>query len=216
MTYDISDKEKLYANKALHAFEYLLSAIESFNTHLDLLLIPFKENQDITPEQIWKYRANFRDFRDLAEKNLDKIKKISLRCMKIINYFISDTQIEKIMRSFNSCIEDVILQFDRFMKLFNNMQAQDFKDNIVKAIDGIKKETAQLKQIIEERIQDRLERDILNKSWVNNEGDVSMYLAKKDPLEMRLFKKRNEHSEGLEHGHEKPDEDNKHHEKNQK
>jgi len=187
MTYDISDTEIMYAEEAIQAFTYLLKGIERFNSHLDKLAVPFKTNQEVPAEQVWDARSTFRDYRDNAQNYLDIIKKLAFACVKIMNNFMSDTQVEKIMKSFNMSIDDVTKQFGRFKRLFKNLQAEDFIANCVKAIDAIKKEVAQLNQIIEERIQKYIETDILAKSWMDNAGDLDLELEDKVPFDQELL-----------------------------
>ena len=192
MTYDISDSEKMYAEQALHATDYMLGMIESFINHLDMMHLPFTENQDITPEQVWQFRATFREYRDQAKKNWQEVKNVGFKIVKLMNNFMSDTQIEKIMKSFNASLDDVSKQFDAFIILFNMLQSADFKANAVKSIDAIKKETAQLKEIIDERVQNILEKDILAKSWIDQTGDISVNLEKNKPFDIKLFEERKE------------------------
>lgn len=194
MTYDISDSEKMYAEQALQVTDYLLGVVENFAAHLDMMYLPFKENPDITTEQIWKFRATFREYRDQAKENWTEVQHIGLRIVKLMNAFMSDTQIEKIMRSFNTSVEDVGKSFDDFLILFKNLQAQDFKENAVKTIESIKKEIAQLKEIIEERVQNILEKDILGKSWIDSTNDddrsESVDLTPQKPFDIQLFEER--------------------------
>lgn len=192
MTYDISDTEIMYAEQAIQAFDYLLKGIERFSAHLDKMSVPFKENTAVPAEQIWEARSTFRNYRDESQKNLDRIKKLAFSCVKIMMHFMSDTQVEKIMKSFNMSIDDVSRQYDRFQRLFQNLQAPDFIENCVKAIDAIKKETAQLNQIIEERIQKYIETDILAKSWMDTAGDMDLQLDEKVPFEQELLEAQKE------------------------
>ena len=190
MSYDVSDAEKLHAEQALQAFDYLLGSIENFTTHLDLMWMPFKENQDITPEQIWEFRATFGDYRDQAKENIKKMQNTAFKCINIMENFISDTQVEKIMKSFNACMEDVLSQFNDFLMLFKALQSKDFKENAVKSIDAIKKETAQLKEIVEERVQNCLEKDILARNWTD--FDTESKIEQKTPFDIQLFQQREE------------------------
>jgi hypothetical protein len=186
MNYDISDVEKMQAEKAITAFSKLIKVIDVFADHLQKMFIPFKENQDITPEQIWKFRRTFRDYRDRAEENLDNMKEAAFHCAQIMMTFMSDTQVEKLMKSFNMSIDDVSKQFRIFKDYFNNLQADDFKDNAVKTLDTMSKEIDQLKEIVDERIQSYLETDILAKSWVDEAGGDN-HIEEKVPYDSKLF-----------------------------
>lgn len=192
MTYDISDAEKMYAEHAILAFNKLLVGIRKFVDHLDKMSIPFKGNVQVPPEQIWKAKTTFRNYRDESTNNLNNVKKLSFDCVKLMNNFMSDTQVEKIMKSFNMAIDDVTKQFDRFTRLFENLQDKDFISNCITAIDAVKKETAQLNQIIDERIKSYIENEILAKSWVDSVGDFNLQMDDKVPFEKELLEAQKE------------------------
>ena len=162
-----------------------------------MMYLPFKENQDITPEQIWKFRSTFRDYRDQAKKNWKDVQNVGFKIVELMNNFMSDTQTEKVMKSFSASIEDVAKQFNAFLTLFDELQSSDFKSISIKSIDAIKKEIAQLKEIIEQRVQNLLEKDILAKNWIDDAGYVSLNLNKQKPFDVQLFEKRKNHLKNM-------------------
>ena len=52
LSYNISDNEKLAAEKALLYFSDASKKLEMANNHLNILKVPFEENQDITKEAL--------------------------------------------------------------------------------------------------------------------------------------------------------------------
>lgn len=187
LTYDISDAEEQYAEDAIEAFNYMLVSLDRFSKHLDKMLVPFKDAADVPPQQVWTAHSTFESYCDEAKNNLNRIQRHAFNCVQIMKHFTSDTQVDKLMKSLNLSIDDVTKQFERFKRLFNKIQDPAFIKNAVSAIAAIQKEVAQLKQIIEERIQKYIEIDILDKSWVDQIDDQDLELEEKVPFERELL-----------------------------
>jgi hypothetical protein len=192
MSYDVTNTEKMRAEKCLKTFSQFIAVLETFTTHLDLMHSPFSENQDITPEQIYEQRVPMRNFRDRAEHNYEGVRESGMACIDDMKIFMSDTQAEKIMKSFIMSIDDVTKQFEYFADLFKNLKADDFKANVIKTIESVKKESAQLKQIVEDRIENYIKTDILSKSWMDSAGHRATKEEDDTPFNTQLFKQREE------------------------
>jgi len=165
MNYDISDAEQVRAEKCLDGLDKLILTCDAFQSHLDKIQIPFKENQDITPEQIWKFRSVFRNYRDEAKIKFLSIQEEAFKCSDLLNEFSSDTQVEKMISSFDGCMEDLSQCFDDFCETFDAMQAKEFKELNIAAIDKLNKKIKELKQLIDERVAKFMQNDILDSNW---------------------------------------------------
>lgn len=191
MTYKVSDSEKDQAEKAIRWFNHCVKVLEQCEEHLNLIYNPFKKNENISSNDIFKIRAALRRYRDKVVDNFNKFKKISFKCYVIIQQFTSDTQTEKLLKSFVTSIEDIETQVNRFIDLFSNLKSDEFVKGIIVAIENIKKETAQLKQIIDDRIKDHLQTNILARNWVDSVSvELQEKVEKKSPLVMQLVEER--------------------------
>lgn len=191
MTYQVSDTEKDQAEKAMRWFNHCIKVLESSEEHLNLIYNPFKKNSDINPEQVFKIRAALRRYRDKVVENFNQFKKVAFKCYVLMQPFTSDTQTEKLIKSFVTAIEDIETQVNRFVELFSNLKSDDFTKAIVPAIDNIKKEIAQLEQIVEDRIKNHLQTNVLARNWVDSVSDeLQEKVEKKSPLVMRLVEDR--------------------------
>lgn len=191
MTYQVSDAEKDQAEKAMRWFNHCMKVLENSEEHLNLIYNPFKKNSDINAEQVFKIRSALRRYRDKVVENFNNFKRVAFKCYALMQPFTSDTQTEKLLKSFVSAIEDIETQVNRFVELFSNLKSDDFTKAIVPAIDNIKKEIAQLEQIIEDRIKDHLQTNVLARNWVDNVSDeLQEKVEKKSPLVMRLVEDR--------------------------
>jgi hypothetical protein len=193
MSYDVSDSERSQAEKALLYFKaaekYLVQAAD----HLNIMKTPFKDNQDMTPEDVMTARAVIRRFRDKAIDNFDKFKKVAFDCVNLMQTFSSDTQTLKLMKSFISSVDDLENGVNQFADLFNDLQSKDFVKDVVAAIESIQKQCDEIEEIVDERIKSHIQTNILAKSWVDSiSNDLQMKIEKKTPLIVDLYNQRQE------------------------
>lgn len=191
MSYSVTDTEKQQAEKAMRWFDHCLKVLKQCDEHLNLMYNPFKKTTDITPDKIFASRAMLRVYRDKVVDNFNRFKRVAFKVFVIMQPFTSDTQIEKILSSFVTSVEDVETQVNRFIDLFDDLKSEDFAKGIISAIENIKKEIVQLEQIVEDRVKDHLQDNILARNWVDGISDeLQQKVEKKSPLIMQLVEDR--------------------------
>lgn len=191
MTYEVSDAEKVRAEKALIFFDHTNKLLKLASEHLDIMKTPFKNSPDMDPKEVMKARAAIRRFRDKCVENFNEFKKSAFRCVDAMQSFGSDTQTVKLMKSFVSAIEDLEAKVNHFIDLFNDLEDKDFSKNVVSSIELIQDECDDLDEIIDERIKDHIQQNILNSSWVDSVSDELQHkIEPKTPLILDLFNKR--------------------------
>lgn len=191
MTYDVTDAEKAQAEKALIAFNTALKLLNQASDHLNIMLTPFKDHPDISSDEIMNFRAALRRFRDKSIDNFNAFKIGAFKCITLMQMFSSDTQSAKLIKSFISSVEDIEKQVNKFSELFNNLESKDFVAQVVKIIEGIKKETDQLELLIDDRIKSHVQSNILGKTWVDGvSNELQMSIEKRTPLLIELNKER--------------------------
>lgn len=191
MSYDVSDSEKLQAERALLFFNHSVKLLDLASEHLNIMKTPFKDNPEMNSDEIMKARAAMRRFRDKAVENFNEFKISAFKCVNIMQAFASDTQTVKLMKSFISSIDELEICVNDFADLFSDLQDKEFVKNIVASIELIQKQCEDLDQIIDERLKSHIQSNILAKSWVDSvSNDVQMKIEKKTPLILDLFNKR--------------------------
>lgn len=191
MTYDVSNEEKLQAERALLCFNHSSKLLNSASDHLDIMKTPFKDNAEINSVEILKARAAIRRFRDKVIENFNEFKISAFKCVNIMQIFSSDTQTLKLMKSFISSIDSLEVKVNDFAGLFSDLESKDLTKNIVNSIENIKKQCEEIDEIIDERIKSHIQSNILAKSWVDAvSNDLQMTVQKKTPLVLDLFNKR--------------------------
>lgn len=193
MSYDVSDSERSQAEKALLYFKAAEKYLVQASDHLNIMKTPFKDNQDMTPEDVMTARAVIRRFRDKAIENFDKFKKVAFDCVNLMQTFSSDTQTLKLMKSFIASVDELENGVNQFADLFNDLHSKDFVKDVVAAIESIQKQCDEIEEIVDERIKSHIQTNILAKSWVDSiSNDLQMKIEKKTPLIVDLYNQRQE------------------------
>jgi len=191
MTYDVSDAEKMQAERALLCFNHALKMLDMASNHLDIMKTPFKDNPEMSPEEVQKARAAIRRFRDKSIENFNEFKVAAFKCVNVMQIFSSDTQTLKLMKSFISSIDDLEIKVNDFADVFNDLESKEFAKTVVTSIESIQKQCEEIDEIIDERIKSHIQSNILAKSWVDAvSDDLQMRVQKRTPLILDLFNKR--------------------------
>lgn len=192
LSYSVTNEEKERAEKALAYYKFLVKTIKEALAHLDKIYVPFKDGQAITPEESWKARSALWRYRDANIELFNKLKRISFKCFSIMHEFSSDAQVVKLNKSFVLSIGDIEKQVNRFAELFKELKSKEFGASVIKSIENIKKEVAQLQQIVEDRIMTYIEQDLLNRSWVDLVSkELQQKIEEKIPTSIQLVNQRN-------------------------
>lgn len=191
MTYDVSDAEKVEAEKALMCFGYTMKLLNIASNHLNIMKTPFENNTEINPDEIMKVRAALRRFRDKSVENFNDFKKSAFKCVQIMQNFASDTQTIKIMKSFIYSIDDLEFKVNKFVDLFDDLTDKKFTADTVTIINDIHKQCEEIEELVEERIKNHIQNNILASSWVDSlSNELHMKIEEKTPLVIDLYNKR--------------------------
>ncbi|MEK6881867.1 MAG: hypothetical protein AABY22_19775 [Nanoarchaeota archaeon] len=193
LTYDVSDSEKAQAEKALICFDHLLDQLKLSKDHLNIIAVPFKNDSNISTDQIVKYRAALRRFRDKAVENFNGFKVTGFKCINLMQVFSSDTQTVKVMKSFINSIDGIEKQVNKTVSLFDKLESKSFVADIISYIEKTQKECDELENIVDERIKNHIYSNILGKTWVDGiSNELQMKVEKKTPLLIDLHNERQE------------------------
>jgi transcriptional regulator of heat shock response len=191
MSFTIPDSERRIAEKAEEQFERLISRLKLVMEHLDFIYLPFYRHENIDPEELSNYRAVLRDYRDEVKKNFEQVLYESDQAMILMGQFASDTATEEMMKSFDDITRELKRQVNIFLTLFTNITSPDFRNYLLASIDSIRKQVNQFKQLINDRILEHIDTNILAKNWMSDlankyEGQVRQRI----PLTVELFQER--------------------------
>lgn len=191
MTYEVSDGEKRQAERVIICLNSTKKALEQASIHLDIMKTPFTDNPDIKPKEIMDARVAIRRFRDKSVDNFNGFKHLAFQCINLMQSFASDTQTVKLMKSLISSIDDLEDQVNKFIDLFDNLESKDFVKNVVKSMEDIQKECDSIQEILDDRIKNHIQSNILATNWVDSvSNELQIKIEKKTPLLLDLFNER--------------------------
>jgi hypothetical protein len=191
MSYEVSDAEKKQAEQALLCFSTALKLLQQAYDHLNIMKTPFKDNPEMTPDEVMKARVAIRRFRDKVIDNFNDFKEMGFRCVNAMQTFASDTQSVKLMKSMITAIDELEVKVNNFAEVFDDLQSKDFAKDVVSGIQSVQKQCDDIEEIIEERIKPHVQNEILATSWVDSiSQDLQMKVEKQTPLIMDLYNKR--------------------------
>lgn len=194
LSYDVSSEEKQQAEKALLCFDHAMKLLNISTDHLDIMGTPFKDHPDIKEQDRVQYRVSLRLFRDKVIENFNNFKEQgAFKCIDAMQIFLSDTQVMKLVKLFDTSIEEIENQVNDFSKLFDNLESKTFIQEMNKIISNIQETCDELRDIVKARIEDHIKNNIIGKNWINGVSDkLQKSVERKTPITIDLFKRRQE------------------------
>lgn len=194
MSFQVPDSERRIAEKASELFSELNAMVRMSIRHLNIIHEPFsKSKEPLDSEVIIKYRRVFRRYRNQIKKNLYSLIKKAESCAITMAKFSSDSKITEMMNSFLGNVKDVEKAGEKLLGSFSELDSDKFKDLVIATVDMVKKQLQQLKQLINDRILDHIDSNILAKNYVGSLTDEEGKMVyDKLPMIVELYKQRQE------------------------
>lgn len=191
MNLDVPDAEKRVAEKASEAFESVMAQLKLTSEKLDLISVPFSKVQRLDSEEVVENRAMLRKYRDEIKNLFDTTFKTAYSAVSLMSEFATDSAVEELMQSFVSALRELEKQDNYFLSIFSNLNSPEFKDTLLLSVDAVKRQGSQLKQLINDRVLEYIDTNILAKNWESLVNDqYKDKLKSKTPLLVQLFKER--------------------------
>jgi hypothetical protein len=193
LSMDIPDVDKKVAAKLILRLEKLVKKLDAFNKHLNVLYNPFKEHQTVSEESVVKYRGSLWKYLNQINENFDELRQMAVLCIKDLKHFSSDTEITEIISTFTDDFGDIEKQEDNLTHIIADWEAGDFRNKVITGMENLKKEIAELKKLIEDRMIDHINSNILSKSWLDGASEkYNLDISEQEPSISRLYKDREE------------------------
>ena len=193
MNFEVPQSEKEIAEKAKDYFELLVKKTQEISDYLNLIYDPFQKYQNPDMDMISKYRKTFRQYRDQVQKRFNEFLKISQESISLIDVFRIDTATQEIIDSFISSLRELEKYIETFVSIFSNLSNQEFRNYLLSTIESLKKQLKQISQLVDDRVLEHIDNNILAKDWADNLAErFDNSSSKQVPIVMRLFKERQE------------------------
>ena len=191
MSFDVPDSKKEIAEKAQQQFETLLSNLKLNVEYMDFLYIPLKKCSSLNSDVMGDYRDTFMQFQERVKAKYDESIKAAFHCMLLMNEFGTDTPVKDMMSSFDGLIKDLEKFVNIYLSIFSNLNSPDFKKDILATTDTVRKCTNQIKQLVNDRVIQHIDDNILAKDWSSElSNKFEQEVDKKIPLVTQLYEER--------------------------
>jgi hypothetical protein len=171
MSRDITPVEKAGAEKAVLVFDHTVKELNKATDHVLIMLTPFKDNPDIPEEELIEFRSNLRDYRDRLMDNFKTFKEAAFQCIVALNPFSMDTETTKIKKSFIALVDELETEVNKFAELFSNLKDKAFIQSAVASLTLIDTKSEEIKEFIEDRAKNHIQKEILGKTWMDSISD---------------------------------------------
>lgn len=191
MNLDVPDSERRVAEKAGETFESLIAELKLLLEELELVYVPFSKKQSLDTDEVVENRATLRKFTTRLRRRFVHVKNKADKAIALMSEFSTDSTVEELMSSFTSNKSELEKQMEYLLSIFSNLNSPDFKDTLLAAIDSVRKQSSQLKQLVNDRILDHIDTNILAKNWESLVNDKFQDKMKsKVPLVVQLYNER--------------------------
>lgn len=193
MSLDVPSSEKKAARKVVSMMEKLCKKIEQFDEHLDLIYNPLKNNQTASKESVIENRGAIKRYTDKIEENFDELTKFSLMIVKELNVFSTDSHIKELIKSFTNAFGDVEVSIKSLIAALDDWKSKEYRDNVLVSIENVKKQAAQVYKLLNERIIEHINTNIIANTWVDNISDkLNVTVQEREPYIKKLHREREE------------------------
>lgn len=191
LSIDIPDSEKKLGGKIVLRLEKMVKKLDVFNKHLNILYNPFKEYATVSEESVQKYRGSLWKYTKQIKENFEGIRDIAILIVRDLKHFDNDTHVTELVGTFTDDFGDIEDQVISITQVISNWEHPQYKNNVVSAMELLKKEIAEMRKLIYDRIINHINTNILAKNWVDSASEEkSLELREKEPAVSRLYKER--------------------------
>ncbi len=195
MSFDIPDAEKETAAQAKMHFEAAANALKLATEHLDHIYDPFSDHANISTESVIENRGVLQGrYSTRIKNNFNKVKAHGLIAIRKMNEFSTgDNVIKELINTFVDSMGDVEFHVASLLNtLKNDYKSSDFRDMVIKSIEDVRKQAAELDEFIYDIMIEHIDKDFLTKTWMNETSDQLQLDMdeEKIPLVVQLHKER--------------------------
>jgi len=191
MNLPVPMSEKNVAKEARAQFDKILSQLSDAAQYLWIIYDPFYTVSNPDMNMVVNYRKTFRQYRDQVRFKFSQISNRADKCVVLMKEFASDSTTEEMMEAFMGMMRELQKYIDIFVSIFSNLNSAEFRNHLISTIDSIKKQMNQIRQLINDRILEHIDNNILAKDWASEISEQSdIVVEEKIPLVLQLFRER--------------------------
>lgn len=197
MVFKIPESEKELARQALELTQKLGAKLKQSEDYLDIIYDPLKKFENLDGEKLVEKQGLFVRFKNKSKENYEELMEESFKLITLLKYFENDTKMAEIISSLNSELDKLKKQVEDLFDSLDNLEGITFQTDAVGEIENIQKTTEQLKNYLDDRINNYLTKNVLAENWINDiENKLNSKIEQKIPLITQLYNERQQALDG--------------------
>src|SRR5690606_922175 len=118
-------------------------------------------------ESVLEYRASLRRYSEKIKENFSEIRELAAQAINELNFFSTDSHIKELINAFIDSFGDVENSVNFVISSIENWKSDQYRDLVIKSIEIVKKQVAQTDKLIEDRIIEHINTNILANNWMD-------------------------------------------------
>lgn len=191
MSFEIPEEDKAVARVALKYLDAVSKQLSEFDSYLNIIYQPFSDNQNISEESILKYRGFLIRFKNKMVEKYKEMARTVLNVIKALKHFSTDSHSNELIKALVDSFSDIDNGVNELEKVLKNYTSKDFRDNLLKVIQNIRKQKTQTEDLINDRILEHINTNILANNWIDGLAkEFNLDLSEQEPYLQKLYKER--------------------------
>lgn len=162
---DIPESDKKIGVKCVRILRLTATLLDKAQDNANVMFSSFEEFPDTSEDKIWSERVYLRKMRDGVIDLFQDFEKPAAMFIKESELFTSDSDFNKLVKSFVSDVAELKKLINDFQELYDNMKDKDFVKNITNVLKGIVSQCRQIKTLIKDRMIIDIKTNILGEDW---------------------------------------------------
>jgi HPt (histidine-containing phosphotransfer) domain-containing protein len=185
----VPESKKNYAIKAVTYLKKLDKKLNYFNDYLDKIYNPFKEYSEVSEESIVDHRGAIHNYCEEIQQLHDELKDLSSTIVYSLKIFEYDSDFLELTKSLTAEFEDISNLINELCDCLVDYESTEYQENVVKTIELLKENIDKIKESINDRLIDHINKNVLKKSWLDDIENKER--VEDEPLISKLYKERN-------------------------
>jgi hypothetical protein len=171
MSFNITESDKKYALQIEEHLYQVINLLGICKDHLNIIQDAFKDSPEISADLLHEKRGLLNRYKQQIKKNFEELLQFASLASHYLEFFGSDSHIIGISSSFEEDIKELEKNCTQLLEILDDYRNPEFVKLILNAIKAIEKKSAQIEQLIKDRMVAYLDDNILAKNWKTNTFD---------------------------------------------
>jgi hypothetical protein len=190
VTLPVFESEKKEAETLVDSFNHALAVLSIAKDHLDIMSDSFSSISDISKDDIYKKRGLFNRYNQKLLSNFNEFMEDLFNAIKLFNKFANDPKVNELIESIIQVSGNITEKVNDLIERLKDYDSESYIEDCKGLIDKINTSSNEFEELINDRVLQFVDDDILNKNWLEE-------VSENKPIDQRLNEER---QQALRHG----------------